>query len=68
MNKHQSKILAMIYENPREGASLHLICKKLGLSGTAASIEIEKLLELNAIKQYPGDLFKPSAGKLKMMS
>lgn len=68
MNKRQVKILAMVYANAGEGASLDRICKQLGISRTVASMEIGQLVELNAVKEYPGELFKPSSGKLKMMS
>lgn len=65
MGKYQGKILAMIYDKSGEGASLDRIAKQLGLSRTVVSMEIAPFLEKNAVVEHPGELFKPSGGKLK---
>ena len=68
MNKQQNKILAIVYQNADEGITLDDISKKTKLSKISANMEIASLIELNAIKECPGQVFKPSSGKLKMMT
>ena len=68
MNKQQSKILAMIYQNASNGVTVDEISSKIKLSKISVSLEIATLIEINAIKEFPGEVFKPSGGKLKMMT
>ena len=68
MNKQQNKILAIVYQNADEGITLDDISKKTKISKISANMEIQSLTELNAIKECPGQVYKPSNGKLKMMT
>lgn len=67
MTKQQNKILAVIFKNAENGLTLDEISRETKISREWVSLEIAGLIEINAIKEFPGSVFKPSGGKLKMM-
>ncbi len=67
MNKHQKKIVALVYKNAENGISIEEIAKKLKISPFSLSLEVGELLKINALEEFPGKIIKPSSKKLTMM-
>lgn len=67
MNKQQNRILSVIYKNAENGVTIDEISKQSKVSKDWVRLEIAELMKINAISEHPGETFKPSTGKLKMM-